>query len=94
MNPRHELEQAIRIRFKIGPWNQISDAQLNTVIASLSTIAKTRPPTDEEWNKVITENIPNTGKYVTAGEDMADLNKVLMQIINPPRPGSTQTKAR
>ena len=68
-----------------------TDAELDAIIDDIVEVKKTRLPTDGDWIKAAGRHVPGAGTHKYAGEDMSNLNALLMQIQNA-RPSSGSRK--
>lgn len=65
-----------------------TDEELDLIITEIVELARKRRPTETDWKNAAGKYVPNAGKYKYAGEDLSDLNALLVQILNqgePPR---------
>jgi hypothetical protein len=79
--PRESLKQHLRHIASISPWG-LSDAELDAVIREILRIWGSRTPTRADWLEAARKHVSGAGSYKYAGEDMADLNALLLQIQN------------
>lgn len=79
MNPRRALKHALKILAGLPPAGP-TDAQLDAIIAEVVRAAPGRMPTQSDWLDAATKLVPDAGKYAYAGEDMSNLNQLLMLI--------------
>lgn len=90
MTARDQMKHKLMIL--AGLPNEPTDAQLNAIIADIVEIQKTRTPTERDWAEVAARHVPNAGTRKYAGEDMSNLNALLMQIQGV-RPSSGSQKS-
>lgn len=76
MNAKEQLKHALKLTAGLGP-GRPTDSELDAIIQD---IHQTKNPTKADWIKTTHKYVPQSGKYSYAGEDLADLNYLLMQI--------------
>jgi hypothetical protein len=93
MEPRENLKHKLMI---VGglPAGHPDDAELDKIIKEIEAIRKERTPTEADWKTSAGRNVRGAGEYKYAGEDMSDLNSLLMQILNTQTPGIKGMKTK
>lgn len=88
MNPRNALKHALKILAGLPPAGP-TDAQLDAIIAEVVRVGRGRIPTQSDWLDAARRLVPDAGKYAYAGEDMSNLNQLLLMIQQTSqRPGT------
>lgn len=59
-----------------------TDEELQKIIGEIIQIASTRSPTEADWKRAAWQYVPRAGSYKYGGEDMSDLNALLVRILN------------
>jgi hypothetical protein len=77
--PRERLKQALRHIAGIPYWG-LTDSEFDELVRELSRISRSRSLTEADWLKVAEEYVRGFGTTGRKGENMADLNALLMQI--------------
>jgi hypothetical protein len=68
-----------------------TNGELQLIIEEIVEISATRRPTEFDWKKAAGKHVPNAGRCRHAGEDMSDLNALLIQILSQEDPRGTST---
>lgn len=89
MNAREQMKHKLMIL--AGLPRHPTDAQLDAIIDDLLEVKKTRLPTERDWIEAAGRYVPSAGTHKYAGEDMSNLNALLIQIQNA-RPSSGSRK--
>ena len=84
MSAREQLRHHLRIHFALPPYHP-NDQELSLVISDILALAKTRNPTEEDWEAATRKHVAGVGTYLTAGQDNSDLNSLLALIRNEER---------
>jgi hypothetical protein len=89
MNPKERLRHKLKILAGLRPQSP-TDEELELIVGAIVELAGKRRPTDQDWKNAAGRYVPNAGRYKYGGEDMSDLNALLVQILNqddssPPR---------
>jgi len=83
-----KLQMAHKLMTLAGlPPGHPDEQELESIIQDMKAV---RNPTDSDWKAAARRHVRNAGNYKYAGEDLTDLNSLLMQIINTPTPGATK----
>lgn len=70
-----------KLKFLAGlPPTGPTDAELDAIIRDVVQIQKERVPTEADWRTAAINHVPNERMYKYAGEDLSDLNRLLMMI--------------
>jgi len=79
--PREALKSALRWVANIPPYG-LSDAEFDAVIQDILRIQEKRLPAKIDWLEAAQKHVSGVGTYKRAGENMADLNALLVKIQN------------
>jgi hypothetical protein len=80
------LKHPLRLVAGIPPWGP-SDEELDEVVQDILRIWRTRTPTMSDWIAAARRHVRGAGAYGYHGENMADLNALLLRIQNTRPPG-------
>lgn len=89
MNAREQMKHKLMIL--AGLPRHPTDHELDAVIDDILEVKKTRLPTEGDWITAAGRHVSGAGTYKYAGEDMSNLNALLIQIQNA-RPSSGSRK--
>jgi len=64
------------------PSHSPTDEELAQIIDEIIEIASTRLPAEGDWKRAAWKYVPRAGSYKYGGEDMSDLNALLVRILN------------
>ncbi|MGK5085111.1 hypothetical protein WDW37_17630 [Bdellovibrionota bacterium FG-1] len=86
-----ELAHQLKIKFSLG--EEPSRQQLTEIIAVIVRIStKGKPPTDHDWADAVAAACPVVGKGVYGGEDLSDLNALLMHAVSLAQQSAAEVK--
>ena len=69
-----------KLKFLAGLPSEPTDSQLGAIISDILEIQKTRRTTEGDWKDAAGRHVPRAGTRKYAGEDLSDLNALLMQL--------------
>jgi hypothetical protein len=81
MSPVDRLKHKLKILAGLPPYSPADD-ELEQIIGEIIEIASTRLPTEGDWKRAAWQYVPRAGSYKYGGEDMSDLNALLVRILN------------
>ena len=88
MSARDQIKTKLKILAGLPPASP-TDSELAAIIADITLVQKERVPTEADWRAAATRNVPGAGGWRYAGEDMSDLNRLLLMIQSTsPQSGS------
>ena len=93
---RESLKGNLKKLAGLSPWTTIDDAVLSPILNDLQQLLKSRTQTGRLTGamvrEIVAKYVPNTGTYGYLGEDMSDLNALLVALQNQSGGGTTRTK--
>jgi hypothetical protein len=87
MEVKEQMKHKLKLLAGLRPQSP-TDEELELIIDNIIELARTRRPTETDWENAARKYVPNAGKYKNAGKDPSDLNALLVQILkqdDPPR---------
>jgi hypothetical protein len=79
MSGRDQIKAKLKILAGLPPTGP-TDSELNAIIGDIVRVKEQRVPTEADWRAAATRNVPGAGGWKYAGEDMSDLNRLLLMI--------------
>jgi hypothetical protein len=79
IDARTQLKHSIRMKFGTSHLEP-TDELLESIIRDISTISRTRRPTEREWKETVYRYCPSAGTWHYRGLDTSDLNELLGQL--------------
>jgi hypothetical protein len=76
--------EALKHRLKLLaglPPKSPTDKELELIIQRILPIRRQRVPTEADWKAAAMAVVPGAGTYKYAGEDLSDLNELLLAIL-------------
>jgi hypothetical protein len=73
----------------LAPWATITDEVFDAVVEDLRDVAQTEEVTKDVVEEIVGKYMSGTGRFKTAGENMSDINALLVALQNPPPSGGT-----
>jgi hypothetical protein len=91
---RERLKHKLKITAGLPPWG-LTDDELDLIIREMADISKQRTPTWVDWQIAARRYVRGAGLFKYSGEDLSDLNALLMMILATPTPatGSQSNKS-
>ena len=81
MSVKERMKHKLKLLAGLRPQSPTNE-ELELIIADIVELARKRRPTETDWKNAAGNYVPNAGKYKYAGEDLSDLNALLVQILN------------
>lgn len=69
-----------KLKLLAGLPSEPTDTQLDAIIGDVLKIWPTRRPTEGDWRESAARRVPGAGTRKYAGEDLSDLNALLMML--------------
>jgi hypothetical protein len=91
MDAKERLRNKLKILAGLRPQSP-TDEELDLIVDDIVELAGRRRPTEEDWKHAARKYVPNAGHYKYAGEDMSDLNALLVRILNQEDSGPPRVK--
>lgn len=91
MDPKNRLRHKLKILAGLRPQSP-TDEELELIVDAIVELAGKRRPTEQDWKSAARRYVPNAGNYKYAGEDMSDLNALLVRILNQDDPSPPRVK--
>jgi hypothetical protein len=80
MSATEDLKHRLKISAGLPP-NSPTDEELQLIIQRILPIRRQRTPTEADWKAAAMAVVPGAGTYKYAGEDLSDLNELLLAIL-------------
>jgi len=81
MKAAEDLKHSLKILAGLPP-NSPTDDELRSIIQRIQKIRRQRTPNEADWKAVAMAVVPGAGTYKYAGEDLSDLNELLLAILS------------
>jgi hypothetical protein len=81
MDPKGTLRHRLKILAGLRPQSP-TDEELELIVGDIVELAGRKRPTEQDWKDAARRYVPNAGQYKYAGEDVSDLNVLLVRILN------------
>ncbi len=76
MNVRERMKH--KLKLLAGLPSEPTDTQLDAIVGDIRKIQPTKTPTEGDWREAAARRVPGAGTRKYAGEDLSDLNALLM----------------